>query len=190
MADDTGQHTSPLHADTGRAPAGPPRWSAAKAARECGIARSTIHEALKSGRLEATKDADGAWQITPQALVAAGYAPGMPTKVHEPRQVEDRDDGDTLTRLRIELVEARAEARVLEVERDAERRMRVSEQERREAVERERDRMLEAPPQQAPESPQTDATPMPDQTPTPDPVRPPQANVGRFRRAWNVARFG
>lgn len=185
MPDDIPQHSSPLQAGTDRVPPPPPRWSAVQAAREAGVSRSTIHDALKSGRIEATKDEHGAWQITPQALISAGYSPGRPTKVHERPTVEDRDDADDLSRLRVELAEARADARVAGVERDAERRL-------REAVERERDlyrRMLEAPRETAPSAPQTAAQPVPDPMPTPAPAGPPQANVGRFRRAWNVLRY-
>lgn len=179
MADDTSQHTSPLHGGTGRVPAPPPRWSAAKAAREAGVARSTIHEALRSGRLEATKDEHGAWQITPQALIAAGYAPGKPTKVHEPHPVEDRDDGAGVPvevhRLMLELTEARADARVLEV--------------RATSAERERDmyaRMLEAPPT----TPVPTTEPASPPTARPAPAGPSAPSVGRLRRAWNVARYG
>ena len=177
MPDDTPQHSSPLQAVPDRVTPPPPRWSAVQAAREAGVSRSTIHDALKSGRIEATKDEHGAWQITPQALIAAGYSPGKPTKVHERPAVEDRDAVDDLSLLRVELAEARADARVAGVERDAERRL-------REAVERERDlyrRMIEAPQQSAPVSPQPPVQP--------SPAGPSQANVGRFRRAWNVLRY-
>lgn len=150
------------------------------------MSRSTIHDALKSGRLEATKDEHGAWQITPQALIAAGYAPGRPTKVHEPRTAEvPRDDGDELSRLRLELAEARADARVAAVEREAERRL-------REAAERERDvyrRMIEAPRESAPVVAQPVAPPSPDPAPVdPAPQRP--QNVGRLKAAFNLIRYG
>lgn len=179
MTADGGSHNRP-----GQVPAdpGPPRWSAVQAAREAGVARSTIHEALKSGRLQATKDGAGAWRITPDALRAAGFAPGRQTKVHQPPG--DRDHDDT-ARLRIELAEARADARVAVVERDAERRL-------RESVERERDlyrRMIEAPPETAVGAQQTAEQPSPVQAPTPTLAEAPRVNVGRFRRAWNVLRY-
>lgn len=190
MADDTGHDTGPLQVvpDTGtpRWSGSALRWSAARAARETGAARSTILNALQSGRLEGSKDDAGAWQITPEALGAAGFTPGRPAPA-DPLPLED--DRDDAAALRLELAEARADARVAGVERDAERRL-------REAAERERDvyrRMIEQSPQSPqspPESPQTPATPEPDQTPTPTPDRPPRANAGRFRRAWNVARYG
>lgn len=179
MADDNVEHTSTPQVPTGSAPAPPPRWSAAKAAREAGVARSTIHEALRSGRLEATKDDHGAWQITPMALIAAGYSPGRPTKVHEPNPIQDRDDGADVPaevhRLMLELTEARADARVLEV--------------RASSAERERDmyrRMLEAPAT----SPTATAEPAPlPPVSHPTPTGAPPRRAGRFRRAWNVARY-
>lgn len=161
-------------------------WSAAESARQCGVSRATIDRALKSGKLAAEKDDEGAWRISPHALIEAGFDPGKPSPPDPVPDLEDRDDGDTLTRLRIELVETRAEARVLEVERDAERRLRVSEQERREAAERERDRMLEAPPT----TPVPTTEPASPPTARPAPAGPSAPSVGRLRRAWNVARYG
>ena len=190
MTDDTGHDTSPLQASSDRGTArwsgNALRWSAARAARETGAARSTILEALKSGRLEGSKDDDGHWQITPEALGAAGFTPGKPTPPDPVPVLEDRDD-DT-ARLRLELAEVRAESRVLTVRLEAERRI-------LEAVERERDlyrRMLEQgeSSQTPPESPQAAEQHAPLPSPTPDPARPPQANVGRLRRAWNVIRYG
>ena len=189
MTDDTGHDTSPLQASSDRGTArwsgNALRWSAARAARETGAARSTILEALKSGRLEGTKDADGHWQITPEALGAAGFTPGKPTPP-DPQPLEDRDDD--AARLRLELAEVRAESRVLTVSLEAERRI-------LEAVERERDlyrRMLEQgeSSQTPPESPQAAEQAAPISSHAPTPPRPSRANVGRLRRAWNVARYG
>ena len=193
MPDDTRRDTSPLHAvpDTptpaaGRWSPNALKWSAARAARETGAARSTILAALQSGRLEGTKDADGHWQITPEALGAAGFTPGKPTPPDPVPVLEDRDDD--AARLRLELAEVRAESRVLTVRLEAERRI-------LEAVERERDlyrRMLEQgeSSQTPPESTQAAEQPAPMPSHAPDPVRPSQANVGRLRRAWNVWRYG
>ena len=192
MPDDTRSDTSPLHAvpDTptpaaGRWSPNALKWSAARAARETGAARSTILEALKSGRLEGTKDADGHWQITPEALWAAGFTPGKPTPP-DPQPLEDRDDD--AARLRLELAEVRAESRVLTVSLEAERRI-------LEAVERERDlyrRMLEQGESShtRPESTQAGEQAAPISSHAHDPDRPSTANVGRLRRAWNVVRFG
>lgn len=187
MTDDTGHDTSPLQASSDRGTArwsgNALRWSAARAARETGAARSTILNALQSGRLEGSKDDDGHWQITPEALGAAGFTPGKPTPPDPVPVLEDR--GDDAARLRLELAEARADARVAGVERDAERRL-------REAVERERDLyrlMLEQGESShtRPESPQADeqATPISSHTPTP-----PRPSTGKWRKAWNVIRYG
>lgn len=189
MPDDTGRDTSPLHAvpDTptpavGRWSPNALKWSAARAARETGAARSTILEALKSGRLEGSKDDDGHWQITPEALGAAGFTPGKPTPP-DPQPLEDRDDD--AARLRLELAEVRAESRVLTVRLEAERY-------KREAVEGERDTyrlMLEQgkPSQTPPESPQAGEQAEPISSHAPDPVRP---STGKWRKAWNVVRYG
>ena len=187
MADGTGHDTSPLQASSDRGTArwsgNALRWSAARAARETGAARSTILNALQSGRLEGSKDDDGHWQITPEALGAAGFTPGKPTPPDPVPVLEDRDDD--AARLRLELAEVRAESRVLTVRLEAERRI-------LEAVERERDlyrRMLEQgkQPQARPESPQAaeQATPIP--THAPDLVRP---STGKWRKALNVIRYG
>lgn len=186
MADDTADDSRPLQAvpDRGaaRLPGNMLQWSAAKAARETGAARSTILDALKSGRIDATKDENGAWQITPQALAAAGFAPGKPSPP-DPVPVEQ---GDDLNRLRLELAEVRADVRVAVVERDAERQL-------RESAERERDiyrRMLEAPPVTTPSFPQADAQPAVDPTPTLAHDDRPTPKAGKWRKAWNVARYG
>ena len=42
-----------------------------KAAKEAGISKSTLSEALNSGRLTANKDSRGRWQIDPAALFHA-----------------------------------------------------------------------------------------------------------------------
>lgn len=197
MTDDTADYTGSLHpvpgtptptADTGTARSGSAlKWSAARAARETGAARSTVLEAIKAGRLEATKDDAGAWQITPEALGAAGFRPGKPTPPDPAPVLEDRDKADELERLRAELSDARADSRVLTAERDAERY-------KREAAERERDvyrRMIEAPPQTAPIAPQAaeQAAPSPTYKTTLDAPSNDASRVGRFRRAWNVLRY-
>ena len=196
MPDDTRRDTSPLHAvpdtPTPAADRWSPnalRWSAARAARETGAARSTILEALKSGRLEGSKDDDGHWQITPEALGAAGFTPGKPTPPDPVPVLEGRDDD--AARLRLELAEVRAESRVLTVRLEAERRI-------LEAVERERDlyrRMLEQGESShtRPESTQAAEQPAPMPSHTPDHV---ESSTGKlispreYFRAWrNVRRY-
>lgn len=194
MPDDIRRDTSPLHAvpDTptpaaGRWSPNALKWSAARAARETGAARSTILEALKSGRLEGSKDADGHWQITPQALAVAGFTPGKPTPPDQVPVLEDHADADELNRLRAELDNARADARVFAVERDAERRLRESDARVLEAVTNERDlyrRMLEQGKSShtPPESPQAaeQAAPMPSHGPDPSGASTGEQSVWEF----------
>lgn len=54
-------------------------WSAAESARQCGVSRATIDRALKAGKLAAEKDEEGAWRISPHALIEAGLKPGKPS---------------------------------------------------------------------------------------------------------------
>jgi len=190
MAADTPLHNSPLHAVSDTAPPPPPRWSAVQAAREAGVSRSTIHEALKSGRLQAAKDDHGQWRITPQALIDAGFRTGKPTK--PPHQAapsagagDDAPVSAEVHRLTVELVRAQTDARVLEVERDTERRLRAM-------VEAERDvlrRQLEAAPTAAPSASQPVEIP-PGGIHSPVSAEPPQANVGKWRRVWNILLHG
>ena len=116
-------------------------------------------------------------------LLAAGFNPGKPSPP-EDEKPRERDDSGVVDRDRmheLELAVLRAEVR--------------EQRTRADGLERERDLyrlMLEQgkQPQGRPESPQTaeQAAPMPSHTP--DPARPPQANVGRLRRAINVLRYG
>jgi len=67
-----------------------PKWSAARAARECGVGRATIQRALDSGRIQsAERDDSGAWSIPVDALIEAGFIPGKPTPP------DAADTGDT-----------------------------------------------------------------------------------------------
>ncbi len=57
-----------------------PKWSAAQAARECGVGRATIQRALDSGRIHgAERDESGTWMIPVNALIQAGFVPGKQT---------------------------------------------------------------------------------------------------------------
>ncbi len=68
-----------------------PKWSAARAARECGVGRATIQRALDSGRIQsAERDDSGAWSIPVDALIEAGFIPGKPT----PPDAADASDTD------------------------------------------------------------------------------------------------
>lgn len=165
-------------------------WSAAEAARQCRVSRATIDRAIKAGKLAAEKDAEGLWRISPHALIEAGLKPGKPSPP-DTMPVEGRDELD----LRAEVIQLKADARVLTIERDTERLLRESVERERDSVARERDaymRQLEAPPVPKLDRPQTAPQLAPDPTPTLDPViatgggRP---KAGRLRRAWNVYRY-
>lgn len=73
-----------------------------KAAKEAGISKSTLSEALNSGRLTAKKDDRGRWQIDPAALFQA--FPKTTNNEHPvpPPNIESNTD------LRIEIAELRA----------------------------------------------------------------------------------
>lgn len=161
-------------------------WSAAESARRCGVSRATIDRAIKSGKLAAEKDDEGAWRISPHALTEAGFNPGKPS----PPEDADTTEGTApvsaeVHQLTVELARVQADARVFAVERDSERQL-------REAAERERDlyrRMLEAPPETVASVVPAAAQSVSDPKPIPAPEQAPQSNVGRFRRAWNVLRY-
>ena len=158
-------------------------WSAAESARQCGVSRATIDRAIKAGKLAAEKDDEGAWRISPHALIEAGLNPGKPSPPDPVPVVDDRDQRGELERLRTELSDARADSRVLTAERDAERY-------KRESAERERDvyrRMIEGPSHSVTAASQTVATPGPTgpdagYTATAPPT------TSRWRRAWNILR--
>ena len=116
-------------------------WSAAESARQCGVSRATIDRALKAGKLAAEKDHEGAWRISPHALIEAGFNPGKPSPPTTADIPADTNVSAEVHRLTVELARVQADARVFAVERDSERQL-------RETAERERDlyrRMLEAP---------------------------------------------
>lgn len=169
MTGDIDQHSRPLQAVPDTTPPPPPRWSAVQAARESGVARSTIHEALKSGRLRATKDDNGAWRITPHALIEAGFRPGTPTKSPQDHVIEDRAVADDDAPVPAEVARLRVE--VLQVQLDGERRLREVVERQLGDVVHERDllrRQIEA----APVAPVVAQESAPIPEPAPDPDRP------------------
>lgn len=106
MDADTGQdHTEdplPGMTDimTGQVPARP-RWSAAEAARRCGVGRATIARALEDGRIAGAEKTDQGWEIPVESLIAAGLRPTAPPVPKTPGQVPvtagDRHDDRTPT---------------------------------------------------------------------------------------------
>jgi len=165
-------------------------FTAGEAARACGVSRTTISRAAAAGRIPgAERDEAGAWTLPLSGLLAAGYNPGKPSPPEDaqPRRGDDEAPVPAeVFRLRIELEQARAEARI-QADRAA------SLERERDSVARERDvymRMLEAPRDVAPSAPQPSAQPLPDPIPTPVSAEQPRANVGRFRRAVNIICHG
>lgn len=82
-----------------------------QAADLCGKSRSTIHRALKSGKLSGARDDDGSWSIDPSELArvfpwdTAGQAqrdtkgqPETPPRDHESREVD-------VLRVKVEMLE-------------------------------------------------------------------------------------
>lgn len=189
MTAGNGSHNSPPQVSAGT---GPPRWSAVQAAREAGVSRSTIHEALKSGRLQATKDDNGAWRITPDALRDAGFAPGRQTKVHQTStSTKAGDDAPVpaeVARLRVE---------VLQVQLDGERRLREVVERQLGDVVHERDllrRQLEAAPSPVAPVVAQESAPSPTPTPTSDGPATGEQSVWEYvkmrRRRWQARRQG
>ena len=73
-----------------------------KAAKEAGISKSTLSEALNSGRLTANKDDRGRWQIDPAALFQV-FPKTTPNEQPVPQP-----NTESNTDLRIEIAELRA----------------------------------------------------------------------------------
>lgn len=162
-------------------------FTASSAAKECKVGRSTVHRYLEQGRLPgAEQDADGVWQIPLSALLSVGWTPGRsPSTVDDARE-RDRDKGRDSDRhvslevhqLTVELERARAEARAQTAKVDALERVLALYERQLEQGESSHTR---------PGSPQADEQATPISSHAPDPVRP---STGKWRRAWNVVRYG
>ena len=55
-----------------------PRFSAAEAARRCGVGRTTITRALDDGRITGAEKTEHGWRIPVESLLAAGFTPTAP----------------------------------------------------------------------------------------------------------------
>lgn len=77
-----------------------------KAAKEAGISKSTLSEALNSGRLTANKDSRGRWQIDPAALFHA-FPKTTPNEQIEP---QPNISANTENLIKIARLEAELEA--------------------------------------------------------------------------------
>lgn len=73
---------------------GEPVWSAAEAARRCGVGRATIQRALDSGKLPRAERLDGqGWAIPMSDLLAAGFSVSAPSVRSMPGQMPGGVDG-------------------------------------------------------------------------------------------------
>lgn len=68
-----------------------PRWSAAEAARRCGVGRATIQRALEDGRITGAEKTDDGWQIPVESLLAAGFKPTAAPAQSDPVPEDDRE---------------------------------------------------------------------------------------------------
>lgn len=162
-------------------------FTASSAAKECGVGRSTVHRYLEQGRLSgAEQDEDGVWQIPLSALLSVGWTPGRSAPTVDGDRERDRDKargGDRpvsreVHELALELERARAEARAQSAKVDALERVLAVYERQLEQGKR---------PHTPLDAPQTHVQPEPVHTHTPDPARP---STGKWRRAWNVVRYG
>ena len=178
-----------------------PRWTAAEAARRCGVGRATIQRALAAGRIPGAEQRENGWSIPAEGLLEAGFkldgyrprdteqpAPVTPDREHD-RAADEQ--ARRVTELEQQLAESR---RFAELERMGREHAEALAAERAERIVdlRQALRQLEqGKPSQAPlASPQTGEQAAPIPTHATDPDRPSRANVGRLRRALNVLRFG
>lgn len=94
-----------------------PLWSASQAAQRTGLSRATMTRRLQAGQIPgATRDSHGHWQITPEALQAAGLDPDAGTTARASSPAQDTQ----AHRLQVELAteqQRRAVAEALAAER-------------------------------------------------------------------------
>lgn len=170
---------------------GRPVFTAADAARRCGVARSTLMRRLHAGEIPgAAKDDDGAWRVPLAGLLAAGLVPDA----HRPPADADDDPAPVLdAAARIAAAEHAAAIARLEGELLAERARReaaetlAAERAARVADLQNALRMIEpprTPPEPAPESPDTDDQAPADQPGHPTPSTRPRGMGARLRKWW------
>lgn len=162
-------------------------FTASSAAKECKVGRSTVHRYLEQGRLSgAEQDEDGVWQIPLSALLSVGWTPGRSAPTVDGDRERDRDkarDSDRhvsleVHHLTVELEQARAEARVQSAKVDALERV-LAHYERQ----LEQGESSHTPP----EPTQANEQAAPKQAHAPSDTGP---STGKWRRAWNVVRYG
>lgn len=170
---------------------GRPVFTAADAARRCGVARSTLTRRLHAGEIPgAAKDDDGAWRVPLAGLLAAGLVPDA----HRPPADADDDPAPVLdAAARIAAAEHAAAIARLEGELLAERARReaaetlAAERAARVADLQNALRMIEpprTPPELAPESPDTAVQAPADHQGTPTPSTRPRGMGARLRKWW------
>lgn len=98
------------------------KLSANKAAREAGIAKKTLLEAISSGRLTATKNDKGHWEIEPSELFRVYPKTGFlePEKPNHTPHTVDKKTRDS-SALEIEVKMLREQIELMDTERGRER---------------------------------------------------------------------
>ena len=173
-----------------------PRWSAAEAARRCGVGRATIQRALAAGRIPGAEQTDAGWSIPLEGLLAAGFKPDR-YQPHDPQQhtpaapVREHDraadhpvpeQARRIAELERELAEARAQTALERVRREAAEAL-ASERAERVTDLQQAMRMLEAAPadRPQPDPPQQPPAPEPTSASSPPPATPRRGLLGWLR---------
>lgn len=173
-----------------------PRWSAAEAARRCGVGRATIQRALAAGRIPGAEQTDAGWSIPLEGLLAAGFKPDR-YQPHDPQQhtpaaparEHDRaadhpvsEQARRLADLEAELAEARSQAALERVRREAAEALAAERAERVTDLQQAL-RMIEAAPADRPQPEQPAPVPEPVQQPAPAaPTPAPRRGLFRWLR--------
>lgn len=95
-----------------------PVWSAAEAARRCGVSRTTLTRRLTAGDIPgAVKTSDG-WRIPAQGLALAGLAGRTPPDPQPEEPEQDAEHSDAASSSAVEVAELRAQLAVERVKRE------------------------------------------------------------------------
>lgn len=144
---------------------GRPRWSAATAAKHCGVSRTTIQRAIAAGRIPGAERGPDGWLLPLEGLLAAGFAVDSPSppdgdRDHARADAEQVRAADHLAarvrELEQELSQARADAERDRAARYAAEQV-AAERERTIEVQAQALRMLTAGAGVAPSTPQSPA---------------------------------
>lgn len=159
---------------------GRPRWSAATAAKHCGVSRTTIQRAIAAGRIPGAERGPDGWLLPLSGLIAAGFAVDRPSppdgdRDHARVEVEQVRAADHLAARVRELEQQLAETRA-EAERDRAARYAA------EQIAAERDRIIEAQAQALRMLTAGTGTVAPDAMVAPQSPQPPQRSRGLLGR--------